>query len=529
MSHSLRSRILVLAGTGVLVAAGALSLLSRQSLLALDRVVRDERARTGAAAGLALAHDLTSDLQTLESVVTAPRSPLPPAVRGLRLADGICRTDAAGRPDQCEPDDLRGRLASPELANAIRDSLATQRPVVSAFVRQPDGRFDAAAVVPPSTPGAGGAAVALIAADSLRTRTQLPAGVTLALAPDGNAAQAVEASVAGTPWSIRVSAASPGDPVGTFRLRSLWLAPSLAVLAILMAWGIVQSVQRPIASLTAAAERITAGDLSAPIVGGTDELGRLGTALELMRRRLEESLEALARANAGLERRVEERTAQLQRLVGKLISAQEDERRRIARELHDETSQVLSALGMALHVRAANGVHADTRELQAMVDRLHDGVHRLIVNLRPSTLDDLGLAAAIGGLADSQLRHAGIQVRCELGDLGDVRFDPAVEIALFRIVQEALLNILRHSGATSVLVQAGLDESGVWIEVEDDGLGFNAAEMQPDDRTLRGIGLLGMRERAELLGGRLTIDSAPGRGTRIRIEAPGEANQVAET
>ena len=258
-------------------------------------------------------------------------------------------------------------------------------------------------------------------------------------------------------------------------------------------------------------------------------IGRLGTALDHMRLRLQASLDALAGVNAGLERRVEERTAQLQALVGKLISAQEDERRRVARELHDETSQLLTALGMALHAREARAAHRDTRELMAMVDRLHDGVHRLIVNLRPSTLDDLGLAAAMAGLAESQLRRAGIQVRCEMGDLQDVRLDPAVEIALFRVAQEAMLNILRHSGATAVLVQAGFDGANAWIEIEDDGIGFDPATVQPDDCTLRGIGLLGMRERTELLGGRLAVDSAPGLGTRVRLDMPAQPRAMVAT
>jgi signal transduction histidine kinase len=511
--------VFTLAGVGVLAAAGALSLLSRQSLLALDRVVRDERARAGAAAGLALARDLTSDLQALETVVTAPHLPLSGAVRTLRLADGVCRVDADGGVVACEPDDLRVRLAHAELVRGIRESLGTQRPVVSPFVRQSDGRFDAAAIVPPPTPGAGGA-VAVIGAGSDRTKRELPPGIALAL--DGAADGDVVEGVGGTPWSLRVARTPGVDPVGTFRLRSLWLAPTLAVLAIAMAWGIVLSVQRPLATLTVAAERMTAGDLSAPIPGGSDEIGRLGTALEQMRARLQASLDALAGANAGLERRVEERTAQLQALVGKLIAAQEDERRRVSRELHDETSQLLSALGMALHARVADGAVPDARELQSIVDRLHDGVQRLIVNLRPSTLDDLGLAAAIAGLAGSQLRRAGIETRCELAGLQDVRLDPAVEIALFRIVQEALQNILRHAGATAVLVQAEFDGSGVRIEVEDDGVGFEPAAVRPDERTLRGIGLLGMRERAELVGGRLAIESAAGRGTRVRIDVPAE-------
>jgi len=108
-SHSLRSRILALAGVAVLAAAGALSLLSRQSLLALDRAVRDERARAGAAAGFALARDLTSDLQALETLVTAPHLALASSARTLRLADGICRVDPAGVPQICEPDTTRTR------------------------------------------------------------------------------------------------------------------------------------------------------------------------------------------------------------------------------------------------------------------------------------------------------------------------------------------------------------------------------------------------------------------------------------
>jgi signal transduction histidine kinase len=158
-------------------------------------------------------------------------------------------------------------------------------------------------------------------------------------------------------------------------------------------------------------------------------------------------------------------------------------------------------------------------DLKSLVERMHDGLHRIIVNLRPSVLDDLGLAAAIEWLAEHQLRRAGIAARCELGELLDCRTDTSTEIALFRVVQESITNIVRHADAASVLIQGGLSHGRLWIEIEDDGCGFDPGAVHPDDVTLRGVGLLGMQERMELVGGTLQVESAPGEGTRVRIEA----------
>ena len=518
ITRTLQSRVVALAGIGVFVTGAGLSLLSRQSLLQLDLVVQEERRRVAEAAATAIGRDLVADLETLEAIVAAPRaSSIDSWARTLRVADGICRVDAAGAVIDCSPSSVRTRIANPDLTAAVTAAVRSQRPAVSPFVRQADGSFDAIAVVPADTVAESGEiAAAIVAAAGPRMIARLPRHTALAVSSNGEPDAGV--TVPGTPWPVRAAAPPDrGNPVATFRRRSLWFAPSLAALAILMAWGIALSVQRPVQALSLAAERIAAGNLYVPIPGGNDEIGRLGTALENMRARLRDSIEATAQANADLERRVEERTAQLQRLLRKVISAQEDERRRIARELHDETSQVLTALGMALHTGPPTSRAAD---LQRLVDRLHDGVHRLIVNLRPPVLDDLGLAAAIQGYAASQLGRSGISVRCELGELQDARLDSAVEIAVFRIVQEAMLNILRHSGATVVLVQGGLSDSTLWIEVEDDGRGFEPAAMTPEEGSLRGVGLLGMRERADLIGGRLTIDSAPGQGTAVRLEVP---------
>ena len=319
-----------------------------------------------------------------------------------------------------------------------------------------------------------------------------------------------------------------------FRARSLWLAPGLTAVALLLAWGVVTSVRRPVGTLTDAAERIAAGDLSHRIPSDVDEIGRLGAALEHMRVQLRDSIASVEHANALLEERVQARTAQLSRVLRRVISAQEDERRRVARELHDDTSQLVAAMAMTLATAGDSPSAQSSADLQRLVDRMHDSLHRIIANLRPSVLDDLGLAAAIEWLAENQLRRAGISVRCELSDLQDCRADSAVEITLFRVVQESITNIVKHASASAVLIQAGVGPGGpddpdarLWIEIEDDGSGFDPAAVRADTDTLRGVGLMGMRERMDLIGGTIEIDSAPDEGTRIRIDTPLRVGEAA--
>lgn len=143
----------------------------------------------------------------------------------------------------------------------------------------------------------------------------------------------------------------------------------------------------------------------------------------------------------------------------------------------------------------------------------------MIVNLRPSLLDDLGLAAAIRWFADRQLSPAGLSVRCEIADF-DRRLPPEMETGVFRAVQEALVNVSRHAAADSVLVQGSLEGDVLAIEIEDDGIGFDEATMVRSPDSLRGVGLLGMHERIEIFGGTVTIDSAPGGGTRVQFAVP---------
>jgi signal transduction histidine kinase len=348
------------------------------------------------------------------------------------------------------------------------------------------------------------------------------------------------APLAAAPWAvvIRQDEAETFAQARGLRRTILWLAPTLLGVALLFAWGAARSVRRPIVMLTAAAERIAGGDLEQPIPPlADDEVGRLGRSLERMRVALRASLETIAQDNLELEQRVESRTKELkalyerlqereewrEELLRKVISAQEDERRRLARELHDETSQTLSALAMKIETALAAWPQEPSRErlveAKALTVRTIEELHRLIFDLRPSVLDDLGLLSAIRWYAERHLERRGIAVRCEFSGT-EARLQPELETALFRVVQEAITNIAKHAGAETVLVQFLEREDRIEIEIEDDGRGFSPDSLPPPAARERGLGLLGMRERVELFGGTIEIDSAPGRGTRIAITVP---------
>jgi signal transduction histidine kinase len=322
------------------------------------------------------------------------------------------------------------------------------------------------------------------------------------------------------------------------RRTILWLSPALLGLALLFAWGAARSVRGPIAFLTDSAERIAYGNLNQPIPDlGDDEVGRLGRSFEQMRMALRASIGHVEQANQDLERRVEERTRELQRLyrqlqereewreelLRKVISAQEDERKRLARELHDETSQTLSALAMKIETALAGWPSEPSRErlveARHLTVRTLEELHRLIFDLRPSVLDDLGLLSAIRWYAERHLERRGVAVRCEFSGEAD-RLSPELETALFRVCQEAITNIAKHSEAEAVLIQCLEREDRISIEIEDDGKGFSPESLPPPAARERGLGLLGMRERVELFGGTLELDSAPGQGTRIAVTVP---------
>lgn len=208
---------------------------------------------------------------------------------------------------------------------------------------------------------------------------------------------------------------------------------------------------------------------------------------------------------------------QLRALTRRLVEVQESERRHIARELHDEIGQVLTGLKLALETvpkPLPEDVAVILEKAQKLVEDLMAVARDISQGLRPPMLDDLGLLPALEWLIEKYSTQSEVRVIFETEGL-NLRLDSEAEIAVFRIAQEALTNVARHAGAHRVTLRVVANAQAVHVEVEDEGIGFD-----PETVPLTASGLTGMRERAVALGGRLTVDSAPGRGTRLVAELP---------
>jgi len=201
----------------------------------------------------------------------------------------------------------------------------------------------------------------------------------------------------------------------------------------------------------------------------------------------------------------------------------EEERQRIARELHDDTAQRLATLMLRVRVlsREQDGERRSTllEELREEILDAAEGVKRIARGLRPPELEEVGLGLALLAHARGLREGAGFEVEVSVGPVEHV-LGLDTKLALYRIIQESLSNALRHSGAGGARVVVEVEEGVVTAEVEDDGRGFNPAHMSDKGA---GLGLVGMQERALMMGGRVTVDSTPGQGTRIRIEVPSSA------
>lgn len=282
----------------------------------------------------------------------------------------------------------------------------------------------------------------------------------------------------------------------------------VAVVAMAAASLLTWLLTRPILALVETTREVRDGNLSVrSVYRGDDEIGTLSLAFNQMVGDLEINREVIAKTE-------ETRT----RLVEKLIFAQEEERKRLARELHDSVGQSLSSLMIGIPVLAGlSGDEADTKsvELQLLTGETLGQVREMSRELRPSVLDDLGLEAALERYAEDLVhRYPGI-VSDVQGHLAD-RLDPTIETGLYRIVQEAMTNAARHGSPKHISIVLAQKRDSVRVIVEDDGVGFDSGCVMNQRVS---VGLHAMQERAELLGGTFVIESGY-HGTAVFVEVP---------
>jgi two-component system sensor histidine kinase UhpB len=274
--------------------------------------------------------------------------------------------------------------------------------------------------------------------------------------------------------------------------------------------GVLTLALQPLHALERTVDRVAAGDLSARahrVLFNDPDVERLGETLNTMLDVLQE--------HRGL----------LQKMSEQVLAAQEGERKRIARELHDETAQSLTTLLIRLKIlekaRSAAEIRGQIQELRELTVQTLEAVRKLAVELRPATLDDLGLVAALEAYTEGYAARIPLKLDFSAEGFDEpqaARLAPQVELVLYRVVQEALTNAAKHANATSVRVTLHRSPRTVVASVADDGCGFDVEDVMRSHE--RGLGLFGMQERLALVQGQLLIDSAPHQGTRIEARVP---------
>ncbi len=302
--------------------------------------------------------------------------------------------------------------------------------------------------------------------------------------------------------------------VNTVTGQILFSLMAAFLLGIGAAFALTWILTRPILDLVAATEKVAQGDYSPRVQRwANDEIGDLADAFNAMVKRL---------AEAERERAERERLRQF--YLQRVIHAQEEERKRIARELHDELGQALASFIVGLRnvetARTSQEMRARLAEIRSTVAVTLERARRLAFDLRPSVLDDLGLVPALKRYLDDYQQRFGIQVSLEAPNLDGVRLPPEVETTVYRIVQEALTNAARYAQCTHISVLLQTRDNMLSVIVEDNGCGFKVDEVMNRQVGRTSLGLYGMIERAQLLGGTLDIESVPGRGTTIYLRVP---------
>jgi len=299
-----------------------------------------------------------------------------------------------------------------------------------------------------------------------------------------------------------------------FELATIFVAVGVTI-SIIVNYFILRAALRPVTMLRTTVDQVARGQpgARADLEHITDpDLARLALAINNMLNRLD--------ADARLS---DENRRQLRALSAQVISAQEEERKRIARELHDETTQALATLDLNLErIQTVLDDRAACERLEASRQLLHqtmDGLRKLVYDLRPTMLDDLGLVPAIRWYARTRLGTEGVQVHVETNGCQD-RLPPTLETALFRIAQEGINNVAQHAAARSAWVRLSCHNRQVTLTVEDDGRGFDVDKMLSSGGALEHLGLFGIQERVFLLGGTFSVNSTLDGGTRLVITVP---------
>ncbi|QPC80519.1 HAMP domain-containing protein [Phototrophicus methaneseepsis] len=330
----------------------------------------------------------------------------------------------------------------------------------------------------------------------------------------------LEAPIEGTDAMLHLGIAdvTVDQTVQEVTIQLLMITLVMVAFGFAAAFFLTWILTRPIYDLVDATQAVARGDFSQRVSRwADDEIGELSIAFNSMTKSL---------AQAEVER--EEREQMRSQYVNNVITAQEDERKRIARELHDSTGQSLTSLLVGLkNLKDADGdetVSERIDDLRDIVSRTLDEVRQMAWQLRPSALDDLGLISALHRYIDDYQQRFNVQVDFVTKDM-DGRLQMEIETSIYRVVQEALTNIARHAQATTASVIIDRRPNAIRIIVEDNGVGF----VPPSRQESKSLGLQGIRERAALFNGTLTIETEPGHGTSLFIEIPLDQKSIAET
>jgi two-component system sensor histidine kinase UhpB len=309
-------------------------------------------------------------------------------------------------------------------------------------------------------------------------------------------------AVAGTVFTVWHVRTFPGH--FHYELIALFAVIGLG-LSFVVNYAVLRLALDPLDRLQAGVDQVSRGDLTARVDASPlddERFARLGGMFN-------EMVKTIARANR-----------ELHRLPQRILTAQEEERKRVARDLHDQSAQSLTLMLVRLRLleRAADATQAreQVRELRELTARALEEIRRIALELRPKILEDLGLGDALAWRVDELNASGAVRATLSVSGL-DRRLPEAIELVLYRVAQEAITNVTRHARARTARIVLERSNAVVSLVIEDDGRGFDLDAAISDEP---GLGLSGMRERMTLVGGRLDICSTPGRGTRLVATAP---------